>query len=108
MNEIVVACPGSLARERASRQVTWSLSTKPAQARVRLTGAGRPGRGARPKARPTLVTGSQVMIQLSDAMSTIDPLLKEREDDVSLTGLVEADRATHVQPARCSRVVTVM
>ena len=36
-------------------------------------------------------------VQLSD-LSAVDPLLKEREDDVSLTGLIEADRATHVQP----------
>lgn len=36
-------------------------------------------------------------VQLFD-LSVADRLSKEREDDVSLTGLVKADRATHVQP----------
>lgn len=36
-------------------------------------------------------------VQLFD-LSVADRLSKEREDDVSLASLVEADRATHVQP----------
>ena len=36
-------------------------------------------------------------VQLFD-LSVADRFAKEREDDVSLTGLVKADRATHVQP----------
>ena len=62
----------------------------------RKTGVGRARRPTPHSSQePGRRRGSPV--QLSD-LSAVDPLLKEREDDVSLTGLIEADRATHVQP----------
>ena len=71
---------------RGAGRRTWGGQTDAGRTRRPTPHSSRePGRGR----------GSPV--QLFD-LSAVNPLSKEREDDVPLTGLVEADRATHVQP----------
>lgn len=57
------------------------------------------GRARRPAPHSSQEPGRRrgSLVQLFD-LSVADRLSKDREDDVSLTGLVKADRATHVQP----------
>lgn len=57
------------------------------------------GRARRPTPHSSQEPGRRrgSLVQLFD-LSVADRLSKDREDDVSLTGLVKADRATHVQP----------
>lgn len=57
------------------------------------------GRARRPTPHSSQEPGRRrgSLVQLFD-LSVADRLSKEREDDVSLTGLVKADGATHVQP----------
>ena len=106
MDEALVACRVSFPRAevgvkragqayQAACQSTAGRSVAPLNESAK-TGVGRARRPTPHSSQePGRRRGSPV--QLSD-LSAVDPLLKEREDDVSLTGLVEADRATHVQP----------
>lgn len=94
----------TLARERASGGLVSGIGESVTQAPAgavfgRRGGQTDVGRTRRPAPHSSQEPGRRrgSPVQLSD-LSAVDPLLKEREDDVSLTGLVEADRATHVQP----------
>ena len=101
----------TLARARASgglvSGIGESVTQAPAGAAFGRPGAGRQtwdgqtavGRTRRPAPHSSQEPGRRrgSPVQLFD-LSVADRLSKEREDDVSLTGLVEADRATHVQP----------
>ena len=101
----------ALGRERASGGLVRGIGEAVTQASAGAA-FGRPdaaleagggqtdvGRAPRPTPHSSQEPGRRrgSPVQLSD-LSAVDPLSKEREDDVSLTGLVEADRATHVQP----------
>ena len=106
MNEVVVACRVSYPRagagvRRVGQQYRRVCHAGTGGRGVRPTGGGQTdvGRAPRPTPHSSQEPGRRrgSPVQLSD-LSAVDPLLKEREDDVSLTGLVEADRATHVQP----------
>ena len=93
VHSLVTQAPAGAAFSRPGRadgrgvgRRTWGGQTDVGRARRPAPHSSRePGRGR----------GSPV--QLFD-LSAVNPLSKEREDDVPLTGLVEADRATHVQP----------
>ena len=112
MDEALVACRVSFPRAEVAssglvRGIGEAVTQAPAGAAFGRPGAGRRtwggqtdvGRVPRPTPHSSQEPGRRrgSPVQLSD-LSAVDPLLKEREDDVSLTGLVEADRATHVQP----------
>ena len=106
MDEALVACRVSFPRaevgvKRAGQGYRRGCHAGAGGRGVRPTGGGQTdvGRAPRPTPHSSQEPGRRrgSPVQLSD-LSAVDPLLKEREDDVSLTGLVEADRATHVQP----------
>ena len=118
MDEALVACRVSFPRAEVAssglvRGIGEAVTQAPAGAAFGRPGAGRRtwggqttgggqtdvGRAPRPTPHSSQEPGRRrgSPVQLSD-LSAVDPLSKEREDDVSLTGLVEADRATHVQP----------
>lgn len=89
------------------RGIGEAVTQAPAGAAFGRPGAGRRtwggqtdvGRARRPTPHSSQEPGRRrgSPVQLFD-LSVADRLSKEREDDVSLTGLVKADRATHVQP----------
>lgn len=112
MDEALVACRVSFPRAEVAssglvRGIGEAVTQAPAGAAFGRPGGGQTtggrqtdvGRPPRPTPLPSQEPGRRrgSPVQLSD-LSAVDPLLKEREDDVSLTGLIEADRATHVQP----------
>ena len=112
MDEALVACRVSFPRAEVAssglvRGIGEAVTQAPAGAAFGRPGAGRRtwggqtdvGRAPMPTPHSSQEPGRRrgSPVQLSD-LSAVDPLSKEREDDVSLTGLVEADRATHVQP----------
>ena len=112
MDEALVACRVSFPRAEVAssglvRGIGEAVTQAPAGAAFGRPGGGQTtgggqtdvGRAPRPTPHSSQEPGRRrgSPVQLSD-LSAVDPLLKEREDDVSLTGLIEADRATHVQP----------
>lgn len=112
MDEALVACRVSFPRaevgvKRAGQGYRRGCHAGAGGRGVRPTGGGQTtgggrtdvGRAPMPTPHSSQEPGRRrgSPVQLSD-LSAVDPLSKEREDDVSLTGLVEADRATHVQP----------
>lgn len=112
MDEALVACRVSFPRAEVAssglvRGIGEAVTQAPAGAAFGRPGGGQTtgggqtdvGRAPRPTPHSSQEPGRRrgSPVQLSD-LSAVDPLSKEREDDVSLTGLVEADRATHVQP----------
>lgn len=105
MDEALVACRVSFPRAEVAssglvRGIGEAVTQAPAGAAFGQLGrADDRGRAPMPTPHSSQEPGRRrgSPVQLSD-LSSVDPLSKEREDDVSLTGLVEADRATHVQP----------
>ena len=89
------------------RRIGEAVTQAPAGAAFGRPGAGRRtwggqtdvGQARRPAPHSSQEPGRRQgsPVQLFD-LSVADRFAKEREDDVSLTGLVKADRATHVQP----------